>query len=133
MNKIIIVLFIFCIASCAGEEKQTSDYAVPGRLDVTCLIEAVADDKKPDTSLHKTIVKDSIVFYVQDIRNCCGWCKDLELRKRADTIRMVNVSKDLKRVACDCNCLFEIKMSLLKSFFDTTKAVIMLEERLLKN
>ena len=130
MQKFItyIILCVLIFISCNEHHKDKgSNHVALGSYNRHCLIEAVADDKKADTSIKKKLSGDSIVFTKQEIGNCCGHEKDsIVLADVNDTVRLVNVLENNsgERVMCDCNCLFELRLSISKALYDTMKMPI---------
>ena len=118
----LILLQVLVLLSC--NHHQEDHRTLMGRFSQRCLIEAVSEGEKPDSTIRRETTKDSIVFSRQEIRNCCGHEKDsIILTEVNDTIRLVNVSEDQSdvRVQCDCNCLFESRLVVSKEFYDTLK------------
>lgn len=122
MNRLLIISAMI-ISSCSlGERKEEK---LPARLSVECTKEAVSDDEIADTTVRKTVLKDSIEFSCEAIKNCCGWYDDLEIQNVKDTVRFIHTNAGGTHVACDCDCLFRISVKFERSFFENTKTKVL--------
>jgi len=126
MRRVFLLLWLLPAGCLEITKEKEEKKPVPGQLQITCLQEAVPDSAEPDTVIRETRTRDSVCFVTQTIGNCCGWFASLELGELADTIRITSTDRrSTETVSCDCICLFEIKMTLEKNFFDTTSGTIL--------
>lgn len=133
MNSLVIFFAALIVLGCAAEEEEVSpDFNIPGTFSISCMQEGIADDVKADTTTLYSVKGDSIRFSTEMIGNCCGWMDSMRLAAVGDTIRLISISKDNIEDACDCNCLFEIRMDFLQEFFEKTdKAILFWNGRVL--
>ena len=124
MKRCGVIMVLVLVCSCKQREKIFSQLeTIPGNYYVQCLEEGVLDIKRPDTTIQKTVIADSIIFTAHSIKNCCGWFDSLRVILRNDTVTVESIKKSDLSVSCDCNCLFKEVLAFRKNYFDSSNHV----------